>query len=231
MKQGSILAYLKPHTPALSQNNEKTELESTIPIVADKAKPNHAIDVQAEASQEIAAVTINEISSPEFGWQAKLSNSRAAITKVRSTHIERLKSITSTLLPVRYSDRFFTECLEQDKDDVIAFVCLFDSQPVGWIRCRLEPCPAKENSTYQQIYIQALGVLAPYRDMGLASALLDAVESSQKDVTSIYAHVWEKNEDALAWYAKRQFRQILLVPHYYRKLRPSSAWIVRKDLT
>ena len=154
--------------------------------------------------------------------------------EVLPSHLDRLKSITATLLPVRYSDKFFTECLEPEKHSAISFVALYDSQLVGWIRCRVEPFPNAENEVYQQIYVQALGILAPFRGLGLAGELLKAVRttgcSTYPKVRSIYAHVWERNEDALAWYDKRNFKRIMLQPQYYRRLKPSGAWIVRKEL-
>lgn len=163
-----------------------------------------------------------------------LLDPRAAIVRAAPSHVDRLKSITTTLLPVRYSDKFFAECLEPEKHSAISFVALYDSQVVGWIRCRIEPFPHAENEVYQQIYVQALGILAPYRGLGLATELLMAVAaegvSTYPRVRSIYAHVWESNEDALAWYAKLDFRRIMLQPQYYRRLKPSGAWIVRKEL-
>lgn len=234
MKQGSILSYLQPKTttPDKENNSIQTPVQTTLQaIVNEKA----ASDIPESQENKITSNVDSRIivNTPDISITStvKLRDPRASVTKVFPSHVDRLKSITSTLLPVRYSDRFFAECLELDNCSVLAYTCLFDSKPVGWIRCRLEPFPAPENPVYQQIYIQTLGVLAPYRGMGLASALLDAVISSRCDARSIYAHVWETNEDALEWYDKHAFQRVLLVPQYYRRLRPGGAWLVRKGLT
>lgn len=51
------------------------------------------------------------------------------------------------------------------------------------------------------------------------------------NVEAVYAHVWERNEDALGWYERRGFvREDEIVEGYYRKLRPAGAWVVRKDM-
>lgn len=233
MKQGSILSYLKRTTAAPNSEDQATENQPSI-VLRVIASEETAID--DAGSQEIKADSILEADDTTNGSREatvlsmNLHDPRASITKVFPSHIDRLKSITSTLLPVRYSDRFFAECLDFDNHNVLSYTSLFDSKPVGWIRCRLEPFPNLEKPEYQQIYIQALGVLAPYRGMGLATALLNAVVSDQSDSRSMYAHVWEDNEDALEWYDKRGFRRVLLVPQYYRRLTPSGAWIVRRDV-
>ena len=47
----------------------------------------------------------------------------------------------------------------------------------------------------------------------------------------IYAHVWEANEDALVWYAKRGFLvEEAIMEGYYRRLRPSGARIVKRKV-
>lgn len=57
-----------------------------------------------------------------------------------------------------------------------------------------------------------------------------AVVDGQSDVTEIYAHVWEKNEDALEWYRGRGFEIGDRIEGYYRRLRPSGAVLVRRIL-
>ena len=103
---------------------------------------------------------------------------------------------------------------------------------VAGIQCKIEPPTASPN---QDLYIQTLAVLAPYRQLGLATHLLDTVVdaalSHHQHVSSVYAHVWEKNEDALEWYERRGFVvEEGVVQHYYRKLRPAGARIVRKRI-
>jgi hypothetical protein len=72
----------------------------------------------------------------------------------------------------------------------------------------------------------------------LATAALDDViatvieKQNENHVSSIYAHVWTQNEDGLAWYIKRGFvKEETLVENYYPKLKPSTAWILRRAIT
>ena len=236
MRQGSILGFLQSQTP------EATDPKGTDPTVTVSAVTvlGTAGPIRTKTSGQGSSISVrNDLrtaSQPGLSLEINppLHDSRVSIMRVLPSHLDRLKSITATLLPVRYSDKFFTECLEPEKHSIISFAALYDSQLVGWIRCRVEPFPNAENEVYQQIYVQALGILAPFRGLGLAAELLKSVRTTgcaiYPKVRSIYAHVWERNEDALAWYDKQDFKRIMLQPQYYRRLKPSGAWVVRREL-
>lgn len=103
---------------------------------------------------------------------------------------------------------------------------------VAGIQCRLEPVPSP-NETEQHLYIETLGVLSPYRGLGIATHLLNTITATiiqhHKHVTEIYAHVWEANEEALGWYLRRGFVvEKEVVEGYYRRLRPGAARVVRR---
>ncbi|EQL00567.1 GCN5-related N acetyltransferase [Ophiocordyceps sinensis CO18] len=86
----------------------------------------------------------------------------------------------------------------------------------------------------QNLYIQSLCLLSPYRGMGLISAALEnviatAVSDPKLHVRTVTAHVWTENDEGLHWYNARGFeRQEPPIPGYYLKLRPDSAWLVRR---
>ncbi|KAL8751653.1 MAG: hypothetical protein Q9184_006000 [Pyrenodesmia sp. 2 TL-2023] len=120
---------------------------------------------------------------------------------------------------------------------------------VGGIQCRHEQLPSHPSqlaasprpeqpaqSAKDCCYIQTLAVLSPYRSKGIATALLDTiittlcVEKVYEGVVSIYAHVWEANEEALEWYVNRGFQVGEVVQGYYRRLKPAGARIVWRDL-
>jgi N-alpha-acetyltransferase 50 len=161
------------------------------------------------------------------------------ISRVELLHLVAIKRLTSSLLPIRYPDVFYTEVTHDTIPAELSRVAVFNSKPIGWIRCRLDPRSDNlSNSDTKQsrnaIYIQALCLVAPHRGQGIASMLLDSVSQSNVldcyDVSAVYAHVWENNEDALGWYERRNFKRILMIEGYYRKLKPGGAWLVRKEL-
>lgn len=50
-------------------------------------------------------------------------------------------------------------------------------------------------------------------------------------IESLYAHVWTKNTEGLEWYAKRGFvKEGGVVNGYYTKLKPDTAWVLRRRL-
>ncbi|KAL2016835.1 hypothetical protein VTK56DRAFT_2958 [Thermocarpiscus australiensis] len=94
---------------------------------------------------------------------------------------------------------------------------------------------------YHAIYIQSLALLSPYRSLGLAAAALEHVIASAAllpaagssiDARTVYAHVWTENEEGLRWYEARGFAREGREPvrGYYFKLRPDTAWVVRRDI-
>ncbi|MCJ1409765.1 hypothetical protein MMC19_003848 [Ptychographa xylographoides] len=107
---------------------------------------------------------------------------------------------------------------------------------VGAIRCRLEPIPVSPSApTESHLYIQALALLSPYRSHGIATHLLEAVLTSalqlRSDVKSVYAHVWEANEEGLKWYRRKGFTvESVTEEGYYRRLKPQGAKVVRRTV-
>ena len=97
-----------------------------------------------------------------------------------------------------------------------------------------------------EFYISTLAILAPWRNQGIASALLREVISAAAAFTNstavgdpgpglgplrgVFAHVWETNDEGLEWYRGRGFEIGDVVAGYYRKLRPDGARIVRRGV-
>jgi ribosomal protein S18 acetylase RimI-like enzyme len=251
MPQSSLLHYFQASTTA-------TLSPSGVPQVTGDAKlPSIAQALNAVAASAQANDSGSDgsepppvlLSSPDLadnsggdstgtGHVPKLSE--IAIIPVQPSHLPAIQRLTSTLLPVRYPDKFFSGSVDEILPAMFSRVALSMSKPIGWIRCRLDPFPeptsppSNARPIYNQIYIQALCLLAPYRGQGVATALLESILKLrlllEHNVASIYAHVWECNTDALEWYSKRGFSQVVMVDNYYRKLRPGGAWVVKKDL-
>lgn len=171
------------------------------------------------------------------------------------------KRLTSLLFPIRYPDKFFTDALSDPTTSSLSRQALWresarpgkrkrtdaddgdeigtdDGKVVGGIRCRLEEVPLSGEETdagavgKKQVYVQTIGVLSPYRTLGIATALLEeVVEVAIREfgITAVYAHVWEANTEALEWYVRRGFSvEKALVEGYYRRLRPAGARVVRR---
>ena len=151
--------------------------------------------------------------------------------------ISAFKRLNALTLPIAYPESFYKETMTEPHHS-ITLVALWhaaplrhgssDAQPeqpllVGAIRCRILPS--------MQLYISTIGVLAPYRSHGIAMHLLQVIVRRAVElhgVRCVTAHVWEANEEGLEWYKKRGFETLGKEDGYYRKLRPQSAFLVRK---
>lgn len=214
----------KASTNNNTNTSTNTNINTNTNTSSKESKPSILAQVQKHhPSSEVQPVTIAHLP-------------HALVVPLLTWQVPAIQRLTSTTLPIRYSDAFFRESIDDATLSQLTRIVLYSLEPVGWMRCRLEEASPKvaHQPQLHQIYIQALALLAPYRGMGLATILLDTILNTPiaKDQTtvSVYAHVWEKNEDALEWYAKRGFSRVILVERYYRRLNPGGAWIIRKEL-
>ncbi|KAH8779580.1 hypothetical protein BGZ57DRAFT_889215 [Hyaloscypha finlandica] len=184
---------------------------------------------------------------------------QATISPILEQHIQPLRRINSLLLPIHYPDSFYHKILSPDDPISFSRTILWTSpsstnspsetKVIGGIICRLDPAlsplstpqvPIYLEGTHD-IYIQSLALLSPYRSKGLAAEVLqEIIEAAVRQasaapievrIASLYAHVWTENEDALKWYAARGFKREEPILHgYYRRLKPDTAWILRRRL-
>ncbi|PFH59402.1 hypothetical protein XA68_12432 [Ophiocordyceps unilateralis] len=165
--------------------------------------------------------------------------SEAVIRPISETDTAALRRINALLLPVNYPESFYARAVGRAQSGRFSRIVTWAHQGeepkvVGGLVCRLESDDEVGNG--QRLYIQSLCLLAPYRGKGLMTAALDHIIATARsdlalDVRSVTAHVWTDNEDGLRWYQSRGFdRREQPVAGYYLKLRPDSAWLVRRRL-
>ena len=78
-----------------------------------------------------------------------------------------------------------------------------------------------------------LGCLPKYRRLGVGSRMVEHVFKlceKMPDVESIYLHVQLGNDSALEFYKKYGFEITATVNGYYKRIEPSSAYILEKHL-
>jgi N-alpha-acetyltransferase 50 len=239
MIQASLQTYFKPKEPRLTpapptEIYDSASSVNELPICSVACSPAATMKV-SERAESIAGDERGADVYTHFPAHNRPLNQRAQISRIDASHLSSIRRLTASTLPVRYPDKFFDETVTDVEAANLCRVAIYDNKPVGWIRCRLEHATRQlQDPSTSQIYIQALCILAPYRNCGLAtqllSAVLQAAVSTGHNPTFVYAHVWEDNEDALVWYENRAFTRLLLVEQYYRRLKPSGAWVVRRDL-
>jgi len=172
------------------------------------------------------------------------------LIKARLSAFKRLNSL---LLPIPYQNKFYDEILTDPVTASVTFVAIWHDDDddkkndtsassnahaqdinatdqgklIAGIRCRIL---TSTDTTEAHLYISTLTLLSPYRGQGIAthllSAALSAAERGNHGVTAVCAHVWEANDEALAWYARRGFRVVGREEGYYRRLTPGGAVLV-----
>ncbi|KAM0333476.1 hypothetical protein ACHAQA_002138 [Verticillium albo-atrum] len=242
--QTTIKSFFQPRQPKYAAPPSRqpplpTGLSYETPLAALPSTPLSQFTPAAAAAT--AATTATTPPRPSIQIPAE-----AAIRPLSAPDIPALRRINALLLPVTYPDSFYTAALSTPFSRAITWsdpsagpgpgpdpssTTPSDPKLVGGIVARLEPLTA----TSQALYIQSLALLSPYRAHGLAAAALEALlaapELASLAVTTVYAHVWTENPDAIAWYAARGFtRDPQVQERYYYKLRPDTAYIVRRDL-
>lgn len=158
------------------------------------------------------------------------------------------KKLNSLLLPIPYPESFYREILAEPVDRSITLMALWYDSPsdigkqkgrlVGAIRCRLFAHPpgnaaSRARKDGPMLYLSTLVLLSPYRGHGIAAHMLDSlIRTAVEDyeITSVGAHVWEANEEGLEWYRKRGFREVNRESGYYRRLDPTGAVVMLKDV-
>ncbi|KAG0303974.1 N-alpha-acetyltransferase 50 [Dissophora globulifera] len=162
----------------------------------------------------------------------KSSAFRVGLGDVTPNNLGQLKRLNTVLFPVTYTVSFYKDVLEVGE---FAKIIYFNDICVGGVCCRKEQTPGSTSS--QDLYIATLGVLAPYRRLGLGSKLLDHIlEHAQlpptagPKISKVYLHVQKHNKEALDFYEKRGFKAVEEFPNYYPQLEETGALKLEKVL-
>lgn len=162
--------------------------------------------------------------------------------------IPSFKKINALLLPIPYPESFYREILTEEVDRNITLLALWHDDPstigrekgrlVGAARCRLFSQPPSSTTAVKagarpMLYLSTLVLLSPYRGYGIAAHMVDILLMRAVDdygIGSVGAHVWEANDVGLEWYRKRGFREVAREQGYYRKLNPTGAVVMQRDV-
>ncbi|CAH9063585.1 unnamed protein product [Cuscuta epithymum] len=146
-----------------------------------------------------------------------------SLDSVRDKNLMQLKKLNTALFPVRYNDKYYTDALASGEFTKLAY---YSDICVGAIACRLE----KKEGGAVCVYIMTLGVLAPYRGLGVGSKLLNHVLDlcARQNMSEIYLHVQTNNDDAIKFYQKFGFGITETIQNYYTNITPPDCYVVTK---
>ncbi|XP_015972760.1 uncharacterized protein LOC107496078 [Arachis duranensis] len=143
---------------------------------------------------------------------------------VRDKNLMQLKKLNIALFPVRYNEKYYADALASGEFTKLAY---YSDICVGAIACRLEK---KENGGQIRVYIMTLGVLAPYRGLGIGTKLLNHVLDlcSKQNISEVYLHVQTNNEDAINFYKKFGFEITETIQNYYTNITPPDCYVLTR---
>ncbi|KAL1304730.1 hypothetical protein AAFC00_003675 [Neodothiora populina] len=255
--QSSLLTWLKKpdsvkQAPSVSPTSSQPEEDTTRLSTPRKPAwdglptppPEEARDCHKKEEEHDISRNTKSTSSSTSNLTQKYAPSplipNLTLVPCTKPRLQDFKRLNSLLLQIPYPAKFYDEIIS---DPIVASITLLavwtddpdsaSSSPgrvVGGIRCRL----LTSESSSPFLYISTLVVLSAYRTYGIATHLLSSVTShaiKHHRVRSVGAHVWTANEEGRAWYAKRGFREQSTEEGYYRRLEPSSAVVVRREVS
>ncbi|KAH9957916.1 acyl-CoA N-acyltransferase [Russula dissimulans] len=156
-------------------------------------------------------------------------SSKVSFASLTQNNLGTVRKLNSVLFPIKYSEKFYSEILLPEVEDFCKLI-YFNDIPVGTVCCRIE---AKDD--VHHLYLLTMGVLAPYRSLGIGSYSLDVVlqaaaAHTKPKIRRIYLHVQVSNDDAKRFYELHGFRESGIDEGYYKKITPSGAWILERDI-
>jgi len=139
--------------------------------------------------------------------------------------------LNSVLFPIKYSEKFYSEILLPEVEDFCKLI-YYNDIPIGTICCRIE---TKDSDSVHHLYLLTMGILAPYRSLGIGSYSLDvilraAAAHAKPRLSRIYLHVQVSNHGAKQFYERHGFRESGVDEGYYKKITPSGAWVLERDI-
>ncbi|KAI5454359.1 N-acetyltransferase 5 [Naganishia albida] len=173
---------------------------------------------------------------------------KITLTSLTENNLGTVKKIISVVLNQRYADKLYKEALDTSLEDINKLI-YYNDIPVGTIVCRMQP--KAKGSKDEILEILALAILAPYRSLGLGTALLNAAieaakttevasaaatktspaTAGRKKATKVLAYTQEGNDDAKRFYTEKGgFIEVELKQGYYSNQDPSGAWVLEKSL-
>ena len=174
-------------------------------------------------------MALSEENDEDDDGQAELRRSAAKLIsfgELSPKNVEQLRKLNLAIFPVRYNDKFYND-LASNPVQLYTHLGFFSDIMVGAICCRVEP---QEGSAFK-VYIMTIGVLAPYRRLGMGKRLLEQTLeacSKQPDCEEVYLHVQVGNDGAVKFYSGFGFEVGDVVKDYYTRLEVNDAHIISK---
>ncbi|KAJ5919284.1 hypothetical protein N7466_010227 [Penicillium verhagenii] len=200
-----------------SQSRTSSSSRSPHRQVRSHNPPIHPPPLQPPAVANSGPPNVSPDSFPPYPHEIPAGYATAhpciTVETVKTAHIPSLTRITSTLLPIRYPNSFYTATITDPVIASLSRVAIYHDHPVaaapdtgvlpgtdkviGGIRCRLErqgPWETIHGREATNLYIQTLHLLSAHRGHGVATALLNSLlfaptgDKTSKRVSELVKH-------------------------------------------
>ncbi|CAB3400052.1 unnamed protein product [Caenorhabditis bovis] len=135
-------------------------------------------------------------------------------------NVLQLKKLNEAVFPITYNDKFYVEVRSAGE---LAKLAYFNDVVVGAVCCRVDIVNGEKS-----LYIMTLGTLAPYRQFGIGTVLINHVFHlcvMDDQIKTVCLHVQINNDTALNFYKRNGFDIVEMVDNYYR-IEPSGAYLL-----
>ncbi|KAI9273908.1 acyl-CoA N-acyltransferase [Helicostylum pulchrum] len=154
--------------------------------------------------------------------------SRSDLGDVTPNNLGQVKVLHKVLFPVNYDEKFYTELLEAGEFAKLAY---YNDVCVGTVCCRKEVDDT--NPEFFKVYMMTIGVLEPYRHLGLGSQLFEHILEQAKvakNISKVYLHAQTNNNRAIEFYKKYDFDIVSTEEDYYKNIEPRDAYLLSKTI-
>ena len=148
---------------------------------------------------------------------------------VNLANLEQLKIMNISSLPVRYTDKFYRDLVENTPKEYLKFA-FWNGFAVGAVCSRIE---THEKKGFNKLYIMTISILPAYRRRGIGRTLLNHIlDAAMKDdrILDVYLHVQTSNDDAKEFYIANGFENIDTILNYYKRIEPPDCHVLKKIL-
>jgi len=194
-----------------------------------ESKREETIDIHETKSRNDCINEPAGLATYEPGLQ-KILPSRLRFESVTQATLKELRSINSVLFPMAYHDKYYKEVLSTDG---FARMIYWQGRLVGSFSCRVQAFHLADNYSHLECYIMTFGVLAPYRRLRIGSEMLRQIlyhYGERAQVRRFSLHVHTINKVALEFYMRHGFSIQGTVNDYYRKLSPTTGYLLVKNI-
>lgn len=148
------------------------------------------------------------------------------LANVDKKNLSDFKHLHNCIFPIAYSNQFYKEIFI-GKRPALYEVAYVDQKPVGVLSAQVN-----EDKGKKELYVLSLGCKILHRRKGIGSRLLSSAlkYAYSHNCGQIRLHVQESNESALQFYKMHGFVESSRETDFYKRLHPSGAIIMRRDL-